>query len=92
MIDSMAGRGARATDQEFTAIAEYLTKYFGAVDVNQGAAKEIADVLEIPVQDADAIVRYRTDNGGFKDLDGLKKVPGVDANAIEERRTRIVFQ
>ncbi len=92
VVDSMAGRGARATDQEFAAIAEYLTKYFGAVDVNQGAAKEIADVLEIPAQDADAIVRFRTDNGEFKDLDGLKKVPGVDANAIEERSTRIVFK
>jgi competence protein ComEA len=88
----MAARGARATDQEFAAIAEYLAKYFGAVNVNQGAAKEIADVLEIPVQNADAIVQYRTANGEFKDLDGLKKVPGVDAAAIEEQKTRIVFR
>src|SRR5581483_7339688 len=57
VIDSMAGRGARATDQEFAAIADYLTKYFGAVDVNQATAKEIMDVLEISAQDADAIVR-----------------------------------
>jgi competence ComEA-like helix-hairpin-helix protein len=92
VVDSMAGRGAQATDQEFTAIAEYLAKYFGAVNVNQAAAKEIADVLEVPPQDADAIVRYRTDNGEFKDLDGLKKVPGVDANAIEERKTRVVYK
>lgn len=92
VIDSMAARGARGTDQEFAAIAEYLAKYFGAVDVNRAAPREIADVLGIPVQDADAIFRYRTDNGEFKDLDGLKKVPGLDGDAIEERKARIVFQ
>ena len=28
-VDKMADRGARATDEEFAAITEYLTKYFG---------------------------------------------------------------
>jgi competence ComEA-like helix-hairpin-helix protein len=92
VVQSMAARGARATDQEFDAIAEYLAKYFGAVNVNEGAAQEIADVLEVPTQEADAIVLYRTAHGEFKDLDGLKKVPGVDENALEERKTRIVFK
>jgi competence ComEA-like helix-hairpin-helix protein len=92
VVESMAARGASATDQEFDAIADYLAKYFGAVNVNQGTAKEIADVLELPDRDADAIVRYRIDNGDFKDLEGLKKVPGVGANVIEERKTRIVFK
>jgi competence protein ComEA len=92
VIDAMANRGARATDQEFDAIVEYLAKYFGAVNVNSATAKEIAEGLEISPKDADAMVRYRTDNGEFKDLDGLKKVPGVDANAIEERKERIAFK
>ena len=91
-VDSMAGRGARATDQEFAAIADYLAKYFGAVDANRATAKEISEVLEIPEADAEAIVRYRTDNGAFKDLDSLKKAPGVNANAIEERKASIVFR
>ena len=29
IVDKMADRGARATDEEFAAITEYLTKYFG---------------------------------------------------------------
>ncbi len=92
VIDTMANRGAQATDKEFDAIVEYLAKYFGAVNVNRATAKEIADSLEIPPKDADALVRYRTENGEFKDLDALKKVPGVDAHAIEERKDRIVFK
>lgn len=92
VIDSMANRGARATEEEFEAIIGYLAKYFGAVNVNQAMAKEIADTLEISPKDADAIVKYRMENGQFKDLDGLKKVPGVDANAIEERKDRVVFK
>src|SRR5580692_7628706 len=42
VIDAMANRGARATDPEFDAIVAYLTKYFGAVNVNQASAEEIA--------------------------------------------------
>jgi competence protein ComEA len=92
VIDAMANRGARATDQEFDAIAAYLTKYFSAVNVNQASAEEIAKGLEITPENAAAIVRYRTANGEFKDLDGLKKVPGLDAAVIEDRKGRIAFK
>lgn len=92
VVDTMANRGAQATDQQFDAILDYLAKYFGAVNVNRATAKEIADSLEIPSKDADAVVQYRTANGEFKDLDGLKKVPGVDAAAIEQRKDRVVFK
>jgi competence ComEA-like helix-hairpin-helix protein len=96
VIDAMANRGARATDQEFDAIAEYLTKYFGPVNVNQATAEEIAKALNIDPKQADAIVKYRTENGEFKDLDALKdalkKVPGIDASVIEDRKDRIVFK
>jgi competence protein ComEA len=92
VIDAMANRGARATDQEFDAIVEYLTKYFGPVNVNQATAEEIAKALNIDAKQADAIVLYRTANGEFKDLDSLKKVPGVDANVIEGRKDRIAFK
>jgi competence ComEA-like helix-hairpin-helix protein len=90
-VGSMVSRGAQATDQEANAIAQYLTKYFGAVNVNRSTAKEIADTLEISARDADAIVQYRTANGNFRDFDGLKKVPGVDADAIDERKASITF-
>jgi competence protein ComEA len=92
VVEAMVNRGARATDQELDAIVSYLAGYFGVVNVNKAAAEEIARVLGVPSREADAIVRYRAERGEFTDLEGLKKVPGVDAEAIEERKDRIAFK
>ena len=91
VIATMVNRGARASDQEFDVIADYLARYFGVVNVNSAAAKEIEDVLGISSEQSAAIVRYRAANGEFKDLAGLKKVPGLDAKLLEERKDRITF-
>ena len=92
VVDSMAARGAQASDKEFEAIAEYLALYFGVVNVNKASAKEIADVLEIPPAMAEAIVRQRSESGAFKDVEGLKKVPGLDIAVLQSRRDRITYQ
>lgn len=92
IVDSMAARGAQGSDKDFEAIADYLARYFGVVNVNKAPAKEIADVLEIPAAAAEAIVRQRTETGPFRDVEGLKKVPGVDGGVLQSRRDRIEFQ
>jgi competence protein ComEA len=92
VIDAMANRGARASDREFDAIVEYLAKYFGLVNVNKASAKEIEDIVGLSASTAEAIVRYRMGNGEFADLESLKKVPGIDAGLIEERKNRIAFK
>jgi competence protein ComEA len=92
VVDAMAQRGARASDKEFGAIVEYLAKYFGVVNVNTAATKELEDVLGISSEQSDAIVRYRAANGEFKDLEILKKVPGLDAKLLEDRKDRITFK
>jgi competence protein ComEA len=38
------------------------------------------------------IIQYRDKNGGFKSIEDLKKVPGVDAAKIEARKDRLIFQ
>ena len=91
IVDTMVDRGARGTEEELTAIIEYMAKYFGLVNVNRAASRELQDVLEVPSQAADAIVKYRAANGAFKDLDGLKKVPGLDAKLLDDRKDRISF-
>lgn len=92
VVDTMAGRGARATDEEFATIVEYLAKYIGVVNVNRATGKELEDMLDISSSESAAIVRYRTANGDFKDLEDLKKVPAVDAKLLDERKDRIVFK
>ena len=91
-VEAMVNRGARATDNEVNTVIEYLSRYFGVVNVNRATAKEIEEVVEIPPESAAAMVQYRTEKGGFADLDSVKKVPGLDAKVIEERKDRISFK
>ena len=85
------------TQAEKDQIVDYLAKAFpGQIDikkvnVNTGAAKEIETTLELSPENAAAIVRYREQNGAFKTIDDLKKVPGVDAAKIEAKKDRLEF-
>jgi competence protein ComEA len=80
------------TQAERDRIVEYLAKSFPArINVNSAAAKDIETVLELSPETALAIVRYRERNGGFKTIEDLKKVPGVDARKIDAHRERLEF-
>ena len=92
IVDAMLNRGARATDEEIAAIIDYLATYLALVNVNKAPAAEIEAGLAIPPKQAEEIVRYRAEHGEFTDLDSLKKVPGVDAMVLEERKDRIAFR
>ncbi|MGH9645417.1 MAG: helix-hairpin-helix domain-containing protein, partial [Bryobacteraceae bacterium] len=91
-VDSMRSRGALGTDEDFKTIVDYLTKYFGVpVNVNQAPAKELANNLVISNDEAAAIVKYRTDNGNFKDYSDLAKVQGLDVKKLDPIKSRIKF-
>lgn len=73
-------------------ILEYLVKNFPArANVNKADAKDLQAALEISPESAAAIVQYRKQNGSFKTLDELKKVPGVDAAKLDSKRALIDF-
>jgi competence protein ComEA len=73
-------------------IVVYLAKNFPArANVNKDLAKELEAALEISPESAAAIVHYRQQNGSFKTLDDLKKVPGVDSAILEAKRALINF-
>jgi competence protein ComEA len=92
VVDDMKGRGADASNEDFTTIVNYLSKYFGNnVNVNTASAKEMSDNLDLTSAEADAVVKYRGDNGNFKEFADLKKVPGLDASKLEPIQKRIKF-
>jgi competence protein ComEA len=95
IVDYMVSRGATGTPEEITTIVDYLAKNFPAaaakVNVNKATAKDLATQLELTDKDAEAIVKYRTDHGDFKDWDGLSKVPNIDAKKLEAKKDSIVF-
>jgi competence protein ComEA len=94
IVDYMVSRGATGTPEEIQTIVDYLAKNFPAAaktNVNKASSMDLQTQLELTPKDADAIVKYRTDHGDFKDFDSLAKVPGVDIAKLTAKKDSIVF-
>ena len=92
IISDMISRGATGSDEDFDIVEAYLLKYYGKVNINTASAKEIEEIVELSSSESDAIVRYRAQNGGFKALADLKKVPSLDSKKIDDVADRITFR
>jgi len=92
LVVDMINAGATGTDDEFSDVVEYLSKYFPkTVNVNQADATVLASALAITSKEAAAIVAYREKNGAFKEAEDLKKVAELDYGKIEPRKDRLKF-
>ncbi len=91
MDEMVSQQGAKIGDEEYTPILEYLVAAFGKVNVNSAPADEIAQITGLSQKEAEAIVKFRKDNGKFEDFDGLGKVPGVDLKKLESKRDAIAY-
>jgi competence protein ComEA len=95
IVDSMVARGASGTPEELQTIIDYLAKSFpeapAKTNVNKASSMDLQTQLELSAKDADAIVKYRTDHGDFKDWDALSKVPGVDTAKLTAKKDSIAF-
>jgi len=95
-ITKMVRLGATGNDEDFTDIADYLTEKFPPspvkkIFVNMATDKQIAQVLEISLEDAKAVVTYRDKIKGFQSIDDMKNIPGLDPKKIEAKKDRLVF-
>ena len=95
-MKKMIAMGIKGSEQEFTVVLEYLVKNYPAEDVpplnvNKATAIELESRLSLRRSQATAIIKYRNENGNFKSIDDLKKVPGIDPDKIEAKKDRVVF-
>jgi competence protein ComEA len=93
-VADMMDRGAEATDAQVAAIVDYLSQNFGRESklwVNTAPYEELKNVLKLTVKEAQALTEWRDQNGSFKNLEELKKVPGVDAGKIDAKKNVIAF-
>jgi competence protein ComEA len=105
LVSQMVSRGADVDDDDIDTLVAYLSKNFPPatkmnhystehgkqINVNQANAKELASMLGLSEKDASAIIAYRKQNGDFKTLADLTKVPGIDRKKIENDKTQITF-
>ncbi|AVJ16528.1 ComEA family DNA-binding protein [Serratia rhizosphaerae] len=60
------------------------------VSINQASAEQLADTLNgVGLKKAEAIVRYREQNGPFTDIEQLQEVPGIGLALLERNRERL---
>ena len=92
VVGQMASTGAQGTDDEFNQIVDYLAAYFPkTVNVNKASAKDLEAGLLLSSKEAESIVRYRDQNGNFKSVEDIQKVPGLDANKIAAKKSILEF-
>ncbi len=60
-----------------------------AVDVNTADAAALEQIKGIGPAKAAAIVKYRNENGAFKSVDDLVKVPGIGEKSVEQLRDQV---
>jgi competence protein ComEA len=91
VIDDMVTRGAAGTDADYDAVLDYVLRHDALVNVNRATAEDLATILNLTDQEAEAIVSYRTANGKFANLEALKAVKDVDPKKLESARAAMFF-
>ena len=95
VIHEMIENGAAINANDLPVIVSYLSKNFGPdkdkkISINKIKADEIVQRLGLTASEADAVVRYRTEHGKFKDLSELEKASGA-ADKIEAKKALVEF-
>ncbi len=95
VIGDMIARGARGSDEEFAAVADYLSTHFlGAaarpLNINTANNIELESVAGLTRTEAAALLKWREQAGRCTSLDELKKVPGLDYKKIDARKDFLV--
>jgi uncharacterized protein YukJ len=93
ILREMVENGAAIDPEDKKTIVEYLAKNLGPdkkVNVNKADADEISAILQVTLVEANAIVRYRSANGAFKDLLTLEKASGA-ADKIEAKKAFVEY-
>ena len=90
-LGSMVQAGAQATDAEWQIIERYLHSQIAMIRINAAAAREIQSTFDVAEPVAQTVVKYREANGNFKSMDDLKKVPGLEAATVDDRKDRLIF-
>jgi len=90
-VEDMIARGAKGSDEELDAVIEYLSTYFGKINVNTAPVDELEKSLGLSKMEAQAIAAYRERIGKIKNFEGLTKVPAVDVEKLQAKRNLIAF-
>lgn len=87
---NMTRRGANGSDEQLARVTTYFLENLTLVNVNHSPADELAWVLGVRDDVAQAIIERRQ-HQRFANIAQLRAVPGVDLGKLEQRKSRILF-
>jgi competence protein ComEA len=95
-VAKMQGYGLVADDADLKRIIDYLAinlppETITKLNINTAARIDFESALSVKRSVAAAIIDFRDKNGGFKSIDDLKKVPGVDPAVIDEKKNSLTL-
>lgn len=62
------------------------------IDVNAASGDELSELLEIDGALADRILEHRAREGGFRSVDDLARIEGVDEKVLRRMRERLIVE
>jgi competence ComEA-like helix-hairpin-helix protein len=86
----MTKRGASGSEEQLARVTTYFLENLTLVNVNTSPADELAWVLGVRDDVAQAIIARR-ERQPFANIAQLCAVPGVDRGKVEQRKSRIMF-
>ena len=86
----MTKRGANGSEEQLARVTTYFLENLTLVNINTSPAEELAGVLGVRDDVAEAIITRRQIKL-FANLAQLSEVPGVDPSKLEQRKSRILF-
>ena len=91
-VDRMIFNGADVKPEEVNTLVGYLVRFYGeSVEINKATAKQLEEEVDLTAAEAEAIVKARTESGGFKEYADLQKVKGIDLKKLDPIKDRFLF-
>jgi competence protein ComEA len=96
-VARMAQKGVSAPTEQFDAIAVYMAKNFGKsedtskLNMNKARPDEIAKVIGLTPDEAQALVTYREKHGDYREWGEMLVVYGVDGRKLEAAKDKMTF-
>ena len=90
-IGAMKTAGAKASDEEWKTILDYIMGNLAFLNVNKATVDDVRLVFGISEKVAQTVVAARDEQGGFRMIEDLKQIPDLDQQRIESLKARLNF-